>query len=474
MTPGDLSDPTDLVVAADESAEDRRWMRLVDADAIDEATAEEAAFVRDYAGEGIAARAERELLRALRRRGAPTGGPSRATDDALVDAAVDRFLAARGGVAADARPSPPTPAPAPRAWRPRLLIGGGLTTAIAAAASWLLLVGPGEDVHPDSTQDAARVAVAEVEAPAPAERAPQGLALLRGEATREARAIVPGAALDDGPLALRPGACVGVGERLDACAREAAQVTIRGAAVVLDEGALAVESAGPSATTVWVEVAGAVILSDGAAAYVIAVESERWALTVARGDVRVRLDDARELVVRAGERLDGPPGDLSVETPSDIDAGAETDADADGADEAPTDAGVTRRDSLSRPSSDPRTLLAEAQALRGAGDYRGAARAYRRLIREHGDTSLARTAQVSLGQLYLGPLGAPAKAQRAFDAYLRGAPAGAMAEEALHGKIDALRRQGKDSAADAASAEFLRRFPRSSYAAGIRRQLGAP
>ena len=56
MTPSDLTDPTALA-EADESAEDRRWMRLVDADAIGEATAEEAAFLRDYAGEGIAARA---------------------------------------------------------------------------------------------------------------------------------------------------------------------------------------------------------------------------------------------------------------------------------------------------------------------------------------------------------------------------------------------------------------------------------
>ncbi|MCA9661895.1 MAG: hypothetical protein KC486_26380, partial [Myxococcales bacterium] len=369
-----------------------------------------------------------------------------------------------------------TPAAERPRWRPLLLIGGGLTTAIAAAASWLLLVAPGVDVQEDSSHEAPKIAAAEVEAPT--ENTPKGLALLRGDATRGARPLAPGDALGEGPLALRPEACVGVADLLDACSREAAEVTIRGAAVVLHEGALAVESAGPSATTVWVEVAGAVLLSDGPSAYVITVESERWALTVERGEVRVRLDDARELLIRAGERLDGPPSDLSVDTYEGIGAGSETDASADaGTDttgEMQADAGATRRDSVARPSSDPRKLLADAQALRGAGDYRGAASAYRRLIREHGDTSIARTAQVSLGQLYLGPLGAPARAQRAFDAYLRGAPSGAMAEEALHGKIEALRRQKKDSAADKASAEFLRRFPKSSYAAGIRRQLDRP
>jgi hypothetical protein len=473
MTPSDLTDPT-VLAEAGESAEDRRWMRLVAADAIAEATPEEAAFVRDYVGEGRAARAEAEFLSELRERGATPANA--ASDAALVDAAVDRFLAGRGGAAAtDNRTSaarPPTPTADRPRWRPRLLIGGGLTTAIAAAASWLLLVAPGEDVREDSLTEAPKVAVAEVEAPVkePPPVASPGLRLLRGDAARDARPLAPRDALDDGPLALRPGACVGVVERFDACAREAAYVTLRGAAIHLDDGALAVESADLSATTVWVEVAGAVILTDGPSAYVIAVEAERWTLTVERGDVRVRLDDARELLLREGERLDGPPSDTTEETGSALnDTDTDTDEATDTADNNPT-----RRDSLSRPRSDPRTLLGEAQTARGAGDYRGAAKAYRRLIREHGETSIARTAQVSLGQLYLGPLGAPARAQRAFDAYLRGSPSGAMAEEALHGKIEALRRQRKDSAAAKASAEFLRRFPKSSYAAGIRRQLDAP
>ncbi|MCB9701125.1 MAG: hypothetical protein H6711_04495 [Myxococcales bacterium] len=362
--------------------------------------------------------------------------------------------------------------PEPRRWRPLVLFGGGLATALAAAASWLLLVGPRAELAPP--EEAPRVAVAEGDAEVERAAGSEGLRLLRGAATagEGGTPLAAGARLEAGSsLALADGACVGVTALFEGCARGPASLRIRGAAIAVEGGALAFEASAPAASIVWVEVAGAVIRSDAPGAFALVVEVDHWELRAERGEVLVRLEGEGEAERRlgAGEVLRIPPA-----TPEDEDA-----ADEAGEGEGEGDAGASTGDaaigvgSRARPAGDPRALLAEAQALRGAADYRGAARVYRRLIREEGGrTSLARTAQVALGQLYLGPLGDPARALRAFDAYLRGAAEGAMAEEALYGKIEALRRLGREEAAAEASAEFLRRFPRSSYAAKLRGRGG--
>ena len=103
-----------------------------------------------------------------------------------------------------------------------------------------------------------------------------------------------------------------------------------------------------------------------------------------------------------------------------------------------------------------------------AGRVRDALKAYQRLVAAHPDSPLAGTAQLAIGQLYLGPASDPAAALRAFDAYL--VHPGPLAEEAAHGRISALLRLGRDDDATAAIDRFLARYPASSYADALRRQ----
>lgn len=471
--------------STDDTLEDLRWRRLADSEAVGEASRAEAEFVREYRAEGDAARAEQELLREIRARAhrpAPAGSED---DEALITAAVTRYLAAPTQGAAETPERP--------RWRPIVLLGG-LTTGLAAAASWLLLASPAKDVPEDISTRPSQVAAA---APSPTVPAKAVLSLLRGPASRAGRPLEGAGplALGGGPIDLGAGACVGIPGQLRACAQAeptsaepqmppsaAAKLTLRSSALVLDGGRveIEIEAAAPEVGIVFVRVAGVALLGDSAGVATITRTESAWELKVERGSLLVEVDgEARRLA--AGDVLGspslGPEGSVADESAGEAgqDAGQEAGQDA-----APTDATLdgenpTDTDSSERrpPASDPRELLGDAQRLRGAADYRGAARTYRRLIREHGATSIARTAQASLGQLYLGPLHSPAKALQAFRAYLRSAPTGAMAEEALRGQIDALRQLGKDTAADRTSEDFLRRFPRSSYAEGIRRGLEA-
>ena len=465
--------------STDDTPEDLRWQRLADSEAVGEASGSEAEFVRAYRPEGDATRAEQELLAELRARahGAQSAGGE--GDEALIAAAVGRFLAAP--IKSPIK-SQPTTAKPPR-WRPIVLIGG-LTTGLAAAASWLILASPMEDVPQDIPPKPAQIAVAD---PSPTIADKAELSLLRGPASRAGRALEGAGplALGGGPLELGAGACVGIPAQLRACAQASpapaeprtppqadAKLTIRSSALVLERGRLEVEieAAAPEVGLVLVRVAGVALLGDSAGVATITHSESSWELKVEQGSLQVEVDgEPRRLV--AGDVLVSH----GLPTPDQAGSGelAEPERSGDAGSEDPDNPESTGGSERRRPTSDPRELLGEAQSLRGATDYRRAARTYRRLIREHGDTSIARTAQASLGQLYLGPLQSPAKALRAFRAYLRDAPAGAMAEEALRGEIDALRQLGKDAAANRTSADFLRRFPRSGYAERIRRDLEA-
>ncbi len=472
--------------ATDDTPEDLRWQRLADAEAVGEASRAEAEFVRHHRGEGDPTRAEQELLATLRdrTRGPDLESPDLGRDSALIAAAVNTFLATPS--------SAPAPATAAPRWRPRVILGG-LSAGLAAAASWLLIASPARDVpenissRPATIAEAPTAATAEAPAEAPtaatAEATPE-LRLLRGPAVRSGRTLEEGEplALGGPPLELRAGACLGVPGMLRACASSdpsspsdpsgpssAAEITLRGAALTLERGRLevAVEAPAPEVGVVWIRVAGVALLGDSPGVLTITREENAWELRAEEGPLQLEVDGepyslAPGELLSAGSLGDaGSPGHEEVVTAEDPEA----------LDETP---GGSRANPERRsPTSDPRELLAQAQRLRSSGDLQGAARAYRRLIRDHGDTSLAVTAQASLGQLYLGPLKSPSRALRAFRAYLRAAPRGAMAEEALRGEIDALRRLGQDRAARRSSSHFLERFPRSSYAEGIRRDLEA-
>lgn len=119
----------------------------------------------------------------------------------------------------------------------------------------------------------------------------------------------------------------------------------------------------------------------------------------------------------------------------------------------------------------PGELLALARRHRSAGRPAEAASVYRRLVAEQGGTPEAGTALVSLGELELSHLGAPAAALRSFESYLkRGGP---LAPEAHYGQIRALRKLGRHDEERAAIDRFVQSYPKSAQAAQLRAQHAA-
>lgn len=117
------------------------------------------------------------------------------------------------------------------------------------------------------------------------------------------------------------------------------------------------------------------------------------------------------------------------------------------------------------------TLLALARQHRSAGRYGEAASVYRRVVAEYRGSAEAGTALVSLGELELSQLGAPAAALRSFERYLqRGGP---LAPEAHYGRIRALRQLGRQDEARVATEQFVQKYPKSVQAAQLRAQLAA-
>ncbi len=130
----------------------------------------------------------------------------------------------------------------------------------------------------------------------------------------------------------------------------------------------------------------------------------------------------------------------------------------------PTDRDAPAR---ARPTASPRELLAEARTLRRADRWRDAATVYRRLLREHPRSSEAHTALVSLADLLLDRLDAPAEAARTYLRYVREG-GGALAPEARWGVIRARRHQGDASGEREAIADFLRHHPDDARAKSLR------
>lgn len=337
--------------------------------------------------------------------------------------------------------------------------------AAAAAALWLLVIGPtrhvSKDIHDESGALGSPDPIASAPPPTPQPDPRPHLRLLEGDVTADGPPLPAGAPLPLGPLALADRACIGATANLRACADGQVLLNVIGddalALVALERGRLRVDLAAPLLYRF--EVAGVSITSEAPAAFLLIAASDRWELHVERGELRLTDPNGDTRTLGPGQQELHPAAPVD-----DLSSSSSSGADDLTAAGSPPDRPVLRP----RPASDPAALLAEANALRGAGDPRAAAAVYRRLVREHQGTSLARTAQVTLGQLYLGPLADPRAALTAFDAYLRAAPQGALAEEALRGRIDALRRLGRDRPAAEAAAEFLRRFPRSRHADEIR------
>jgi tetratricopeptide (TPR) repeat protein len=132
-------------------------------------------------------------------------------------------------------------------------------------------------------------------------------------------------------------------------------------------------------------------------------------------------------------------------------------------------------DDTAKPSpektSPARKLLLEAQRLRAQKSYAQACRAYRRLIRKYPASPEARAGQVSLGLILLGPSKKPAEALRWLNRYLAVRRTGLLAQEALYGKIRALRALGKTQREIKASRKFLAGFPNALQAGHVKRRL---
>ncbi len=110
-----------------------------------------------------------------------------------------------------------------------------------------------------------------------------------------------------------------------------------------------------------------------------------------------------------------------------------------------------------------RLLVRAARAKRAARNWRGAAKAYRELIRRYPRRGAARTALVSLGFIQLEHLRQSRAALRSFQRYLAGGRRGALAQEAAWGRIRSLGALGRRKAEAAALRRFLKRHPRSVY-----------
>ncbi len=213
------------------------------------------------------------------------------------------------------------------------------------------------------------------------------------------------------------------------------QPPAQGAALTLADGEARVRSATTVAHVRPVIVAGVRVVVAADSEVVLQVHERRWAIDVVRGRAAVDRGDDDVVTLRAGEQL--------------------------AADASPTAGGAGRP--RNQPPADD--LLTRARALRAKGDLGGAAQAYERLVEAHPRSALALAALLSLGEVQL-ERGRARAALAAFDRYLK--RSGPLAEEASFGRIRALRALDRDAAADAATAAFLRRWPRSAYAAKLR------
>jgi hypothetical protein len=118
-------------------------------------------------------------------------------------------------------------------------------------------------------------------------------------------------------------------------------------------------------------------------------------------------------------------------------------------------------------------LFGAADRAHREGDFAEARRLYAELAARFSGTREERTARVLRGQMLLDDLGQAAAALRSFDLYLRDEPSGALAEEALVGRAQALRLLGRAAAEAAAWTDLLARFPRSVHAELARERLAA-
>lgn len=408
-----------------ERLDDARWRAAIDAAAIDEADDAQRALLAAHVPGDDAARLEQAFLAELR---IAIDAPSTALDDDddAIAAAVDRALprrrirwlaptlAAAAAVVLSSlawwQPWSPGPATEPlESWAAPLSQWRSPTTDVDTTAT-----SPSPDASHTATEALGwsldRGAIDVASGPLPA-----------GVATRA-----------------RTETCAHAGDTqvcMTAGSEFVVQPPAQGAALTLADGEARVRSATTVAHVRPVIVAGVRVVVAADSEVVLQVHERRWAIDVVRGRAAVDRGDDDVVTLRAGEQL--------------------------AADASPTAGGAGRP--RNQPPADD--LLTRARALRAKGDLGGAAQAYERLVEAHPRSALALAALLSLGEVQL-ERGRARAALAAFDRYLK--RSGPLAEEASFGRIRALRALDRDAAADAATAAFLRRWPRSAYAAKLR------
>lgn len=177
------------------------------------------------------------------------------------------------------------------------------------------------------------------------------------------------------------------------------------------------------------------------------------------------------------------PAIVQVETKDPVEAPA-VPAEVVPEEEPPAEVQVPEPATTAEPEPEPRAaskteptgpsaaeLLRLAQQQRGEGKTDAAAKTYRDLLDAHPRSSEAKISLISLGELELVEQKRPAKALRYFDRYLRAG--GPLSEEALHGRVRALRKLGRSDDELEAIDALLSAHPGSVYADSVEKRRAA-
>lgn len=416
--------------------DDARWRTANTAQLIDEPSAVDPAWLRDYVPHDAETAAEKALLDAL----AHTDPPVQIDEEAAIAGALEQWDPS--GLHAGLRR---------RRWAKRAAIVTGLL-AVGVAAGLVLGVGPrGLGLQNDDDQiaqaDTASPSSDELSVQTP-EAADTPDALEPTQAPGQSRlptskwAVRSGgvvAEADGAPSALLPRGvalvaagelCTSSGPQAEICLQDGSRFElVDGDRVELLRGRAHVRNRGERSLSVQVD--DVRIEAKGPTVYVIERQVAGWSLTVQEG-APVMHTRGTHTTVQAGQTL--------------VDKAA--------------------RGRARRSAPEPRERLAAARSRRAAGDRKGAAKIYEALIAASPRSSAARVATVSLGQLYL-ELDRPKKAKAAFERYLARGP-GTLSEDAAFGRLRALRALGASSF-PAAAKKFLARYPEGAYASRVRR-----
>lgn len=337
-----------------------------------------------------------------------------------------------------------------------LVILGGVTAAAAAALLWMGGRAASPGLPSLAQQQALRsptVATSPSQSPTPALASAQPP--IESAVAPSCSRVVPGATVCLGSGAV-------LGRRSLSGPHRELEVTKGRAVVSLDPQ--------PAGTSFSLTTAAAKVTAVGTIFSVDVSEDGAIVTRVVEGKVRVRVgkDDQGHAVgagqaFRVGEQeptpLSSRERDLDLELLS-IVGENERGGPSPSAGKPPA-----RGDQASRP--DP---LEYARSLRAKGDFRQAAEVYRKIHSDSPSSPSGRAALVSLGELLL-TLHDPQGALRAFESYLVGG--GALAQEAMFGRVRALRALNRPGDEQAAIQRFLAAYPDAPQSRILRARLAA-